>query len=146
MAPLLSRSIKHILMMRIIPTRFHGVLDYFVGAFLMLTPWAFGFWRNGLESWVPILLGGGAIVYSLLTNYELGRVKIIPMRTHLWLDAGSGLFLALSPWIFRFSDYVYLAHVVLGLLEMAVSMLTDPHPYAQARRRPVEAIQSRPRL
>jgi hypothetical protein len=120
--------------MRIIPTRVHGVLDYLVGAFLVLTPWVFGFWHNGAESWVPISLGVAAIVYSLLTNYELGPVKLLSMRTHLWLDLASGVFLALSPWIFGFSDYVYVPHVVLGLMEIAVSIMTDPNPYANAAR------------
>jgi hypothetical protein len=120
--------------MRIIPTRVHGVLDYLVGAFLVLTPWVFGFWHNGAESWVPISLGAAAIVYSLLTNYELGPVKLLSMRTHLWLDLASGVFLALSPWIFGFSDYVYVPHVVLGLMEIAVSIMTDPNPYANAAR------------
>lgn len=102
-----------------------------MGAFLVVAPWVFGFWRNGAESWVPVWLGGGAIVYSLLTNYELGVAKLLSMRTHLWLDAASGIFLALSPWIFGFNDYVYVPHVVLGLLEIGAVMMTDPVPYTK---------------
>ncbi|MBT1707960.1 hypothetical protein KK062_06995 [Fulvivirgaceae bacterium PWU5] len=120
--------------MRIIPTRIHGILDYLVGAFLVVTPWAFGFWRNGAESWTPIWLGAAAILYSLLTNYELGVAKLLSMRTHLWLDFASGVLLALSPWIFRFSDHVYIPHVVLGLTEIVVVFMTDLHPYARVER------------
>jgi hypothetical protein len=112
-----------------ISTRVHGILDYLVGAFLMATPWVFGFWRNGAESWVPIWLGAAAVVYSLLTNYELGAAKLLTMRAHLWLDLVSGVFLAASPWIFRFDNYVYVPHVVLGFLEIGVSLMTDRQPY-----------------
>lgn len=115
--------------MKLIPTRVHGVLDYLVGAFLMTTPWVFGFWRNGVESWVPIWLGAAAVVYSLLTNYELGVAKLLTMRTHLWLDLMSGVFLAASPWIFRFDSHVYAPHLVLGLLEICVSLMTNSQPY-----------------
>lgn len=117
--------------MRLIPTRVHGILDYLMGAFLVITPWVFGFWRNGAESWVPIWLGASAILYSLLTNYELGPVKLLSMRTHLGLDLASGAFLALSPWIFGFNNYVYIPHVVLGLLEIGASLMTDPVPYTK---------------
>lgn len=131
------------LYMKVIPTRIHGVLDYLVGAFLVVIPWVFGFWRNGAESWVPIWLGGGAILYSLLTNYEMGVAKLLSMRTHLRLDLTSGIFLALSPWIFGFNDYVFVPHVVLGVLEIAVSVMTDPLPYASGTRAHTSATSSR---
>jgi hypothetical protein len=132
--------------MRIIPTRVHGVLDYLVGVFLILAPWGLSFWRNGAESWVPILLGGMAIIYSLLTNYELGPVKLISMRTHLRLDITSGMLLALSPWIFRFSDYVYIPHVVLGLTEVVLAFMTDPRPYTKREQEYIQPGHPRSRV
>jgi hypothetical protein len=50
------------------------------------------------------------------------------MRVHLGLDIASGLFLALSPWLFNFSDFVYVPHVVFGLVEVATAIMTDPIP------------------
>jgi hypothetical protein len=49
---------------------------------------------------VAVILGLGAIAYSLFIDYELGVVRTIPMTAHLGLDAGSGVILAASPWIF----------------------------------------------
>ena len=85
--------------MRFISTKTHGVLDYLMGVILIAAPWVLGFARQGAETWVPVVLGAGAIIYSLMTNYELGMTKVISMRTHLGLDMMSGIFLALSPWI-----------------------------------------------
>jgi hypothetical protein len=111
-----------------IPTKIHGVLDYLMGAFLIAIPWLFGFHNNGAQTWVPVVLGIAVIVYSLLTDYELGVAPVISMVWHLRLDAGSGLLLAVSPFVFGFQDLVYWPHLILGLLEVAASQLTHRVP------------------
>ena len=110
--------------MRFIPTRVHGLLDYLVGLLLIAAPWVFNFARGGAETWVPVALGAGALVYSVFTDYELGLVRRLPMRTHLTLDLLSGLLLAASPWLFGFSEFVWLPHLVLGVLEVGASLMT----------------------
>ena len=103
--------------MRFIPTRIHGMLDYLMGLLLIASPWIFGFDEGGAKQWLPVILGAGAIAYSLLTDYELGVVRLLPMPVHLALDLGSGLLLAVSPWLFGFNDDVWAPHLILGLLE-----------------------------
>jgi hypothetical protein len=114
--------------MKILSTRTHGVLDYLVGILLIASPWIFNFARDGAETWVPVILGAAAIVYSLLTNYEMGAFKTLSMRTHLNLDMLSGALLAISPWVFRFNEYVFLPHLILGIAEIGVALITDPVP------------------
>jgi hypothetical protein len=114
--------------MRIISTKAHGVLDYLMGVLLIASPWLFGFAGGGAETWVPVILGAGAIVYSLITNYEMGAFKTISMRAHLNLDLMSGAFLAISPWFFGFNEYVYLPHLILGIAEIGAVLMTDPVP------------------
>ena len=114
--------------MRFIPTRVHGLLDYLVGLLLIAAPWVFNFARGGAETWVPVALGVGALVYSVFTDYELGLVKRLPMGTHLTLDLLSGLLLAASPWLFGFSEFVWVPHVVLGVLEVGASLMTKTAP------------------
>jgi len=77
-----------------------------MGVLLIIAPWILGFGENGAETWVPVVLGAGVIAYSLMTDYELGVVKAIPMRVHLSRDLGGGLLLAVSPWLFQFADGV----------------------------------------
>ena len=67
-----------------------GILHYVVGAMIALSPWLFGFASGGAETWVPFAIGISGLLYSLMTNYELGLVRIIPMSTHLALDIASG--------------------------------------------------------
>lgn len=113
--------------MSFIPTRIHGVLDYLVGALLAISPWLLGFAAGGPETWVPVVLGIGAILYSIFTDYELGLVRAITMPFHLLLDGLSGILLAASPWIFGFADEVWVPHLVFGLTEILIPMITSPH-------------------
>src|SRR5688500_7964844 len=108
--------------MKIISTKTHGYLDYLVGMLLIAAPWLFDFNRGGAETWVPVILGISALVYSLLTDYELGLSRQISMRTHLMLDYASGILLAASPWLFGFADYVWEPHLILGILEIGAAM------------------------
>lgn len=110
--------------MKIISTKMHGVLDYLVGIVLIAAPWIFGFANGGAEQWIPIILGAGALVYSLMTDYELGMWRTLSMKTHLNIDMMSGVLLAASPWILGFSDRVSTPHLVFGLLEIGVAMMT----------------------
>jgi hypothetical protein len=115
--------------MRMIGTKTHGVIDYLVGALLLVSPWLFKFNMNGAEMWVPVLLGAGALVYSMCTDYELGMLKGISMRTHLNLDMFSGIVLAASPWLLGFYGYVYLPHLLIGIAEIGVALCTEKVPY-----------------
>ena len=119
--------------MKILSTRVHGMMDYAMGLLLIVAPWLFGFAADGAETWIPVFLGAGVILYSLMTDYELGVIKKISMSGHLWLDGISGLFLALSPWIFNFEEIVYLPHLIFGLLEIGAALMTDPVPSVEYR-------------
>jgi hypothetical protein len=114
--------------MRFIPTRAHGVLDYLVGILLMASPWLFGFGAGGAETWLPVVLGAAALIYSVFTDYELGLVRKIPMPVHLTLDLLSGALLAVSPWLFGFANRVWAPHLIIGLFEIGASLLTRTQP------------------
>ncbi|HUP12328.1 MAG TPA: SPW repeat protein [Niastella sp.] len=112
--------------MKVITRKTHGYLDYIVGALLIVAPWLLGFNNGRSETLVPVTLGVGTILYSILTDYELGAARLIPFRVHLTIDVLNGVFLAASPWMFGFNDRVYLPHLIIGLMELLVVVLTDP--------------------
>lgn len=119
--------------MRFIPTRVHGVLDYLVGLLLIAAPWVLGFAAGGAETWIPVVLGAGVILYSLMTNYELGVIRRIEMPVHLWFDGLGGAFLAVSPWVFGFSHLVWIPHVVVGVFEILTALSTQTRPVLAPR-------------
>ena len=114
--------------MRFIPTRVHGVLDYLTAGVLIAAPSLLSVRQNGMQRWLPIALGVGTIGYSLLTDYELGLFKVIPMPVHLALDAANGALLAASPWLFGFAEETASPHLALGLFEIAVTACSQPTP------------------
>ena len=116
--------------MRFIPTRFHGFLDYIVGVVLIAAPWIFQFSEHTAATAVPIILGVGLIVYSLLTDYELGVVRVLPMWVHNALDIVAGIVLALSPWLFGFADEsanVWVPHLLAGIAAVVLGLVTVQH-------------------
>lgn len=103
-------------------------MDYIVGAWLIAMPWVLGFNNNGAATWVPVINGIAAFIYSLLTDYEMGIARAISMRTHLTIDLLSGIVLAASPWIFGFANDVFVAHLVMGIFEIGASLMTKTKP------------------
>jgi hypothetical protein len=113
--------------MRFIPSRVHGMLDYIVGLLLILSPRLFGFQMGGAEERIPVLLGLARLIYRLLTRYELGLFKVLPFPTHLRFDLLGGILLAVSPWLFGFTDRAWAPHLVFGLLEIGAATMTIPY-------------------
>ncbi len=113
------------------------MLDYIVGIALILAPMIFGFEQvGGAAVWLPRVLGVGLIAYSLVTRYELGVVKLIPMNIHLMFDFVAVLLLAASPWLFGFVNNppnVWLPHLVVGLAVIAVVIVSQTEPQMQMR-------------
>ena len=118
--------------MKILPTKIHGTLDYVVGVLLILAPSLFGFYdQGGPAVLIPQLLGASLIIYSLLTDYEWGVYRVLPMTYHLVFDFLAAVFLAASPWIFSFSDEdstVWVPHVVVGVLVIIVVLISQNKP------------------
>ena len=115
--------------MKTIPTYIHGVLDYVVGLALLLAPNLFGFAdEGGAAVMVPRVIGVMILGMAVLTRYELGLFKLIPMPVHLVIDYVVPLILAASPWLFGFNEFVYLPHLILGILELGAVWMTDPNP------------------
>lgn len=114
--------------MRFIPTQIHGILDYLVGVALILIPFLLGFGNAGVEMWIPIIFGVGIIGYDFLTAWEAGVLPIITAPVHLWLDVAAGIVLAISPWLFSFSEAVWIPHLVVGIAILVAGLFTETTP------------------
>ncbi len=122
---------------RFVPTRVHGVFDYIGGIALILAPFVFGFFSvGGIAVILPMVLGVGLLVYSLLTRYELGipAIKFIPMPLHLIFDFVAAALLAASPFLFGFyhnAPNVWLPHLIVGLVVIVLVLVSQTQPRRQ---------------
>jgi hypothetical protein len=116
-------------MRRPITSRMHAMLDYPLAVVLIATPWIFGFSDvGGAAVALPIIVGALAIGQSLITDWELSVANIVPLPVHLTLDALAGIVLAVSPFVFGFSDEgtnVWLPLVVAGIGMLNAGLMTQ---------------------
>ncbi|MDB5021759.1 MAG: hypothetical protein JWQ28_2886 [Pedobacter sp.] len=111
--------------MKIISRKVHAVIDYVVGVLLIAAPWIFKFSDIQAAKWTAIVVGVLILVMSMITDYEGGGKKMLSMGTHLTMDVIAGIFLAASPWLFGFSDEVYVPHLIVGILEIGAGLMTE---------------------
>jgi hypothetical protein len=114
--------------MTFIPTKIHAVLDYLSVALFIASPWLFGFANGGAAQWIPIVAGLLVLGQSLLTDYEGGVAKVMPMPAHLMTDVFLGVVLVALPWLFGFAADVYLPHVLFGTLALGAGLFTKRVP------------------
>lgn len=105
-------------------TFFHGVMDYLTGVLLLAAPWLFGFNDHRIATLTTAAFGLVLLLYSMATDYELGLAKLLPMSAHLALDGVSAGLLIAAPFLFNFSDRVWVPHLVVGIVEAAVTGAT----------------------
>src|SRR5688572_27886926 len=113
--------------MRFIPTSIHGVLDYMTAGALIILPRIFGFSDNATS--VLTFAGIGLFIVSLVTRYELGPIKLLPMTGHLGLDFVLGVLLFSAPFFLMaatIEETIVMA--AIGLMEIALSLMTHTSP------------------
>ncbi len=112
--------------MQFISTKFHALFDYVFAIALISTPWIFYEWEYSPSVLVLVLGGLWLIFYSLLTHYEYGILKIVPMDFHLTLDMLLALMLIVSPWIFDFYHQMFVPHLCFGVLKIVIIIFSSP--------------------
>ena len=128
---------------RFVPTWLHGIFDYIGGIGLIAAPFVFGYYSiGGIAVILPMVLGAGLILYSLLTDYERGipALKFIPMPVHLILDFVAAVFLVVAPFLFGFANQglnVWLPFVVAGVGVILLFLVSQTHPYLKTKAKAV---------
>ena len=122
-------------MVRISPTT-HAIADYATGALLLAAPGLTG----ARDPRARVLLRGvGATMVgqALVTDWDLGVLRRLPVRAHLAADAVGGSSLVASPWVLglhRRGPGAWLPGLVVGLLEVGAAALTDAGEGSAAER------------
>jgi hypothetical protein len=124
--------------LRMIPTKAHGAVDMAKGPALIAAPTLLRMNGNTGATLPPRVVGSLATVYSLLTDYEFGLKRVVPMRAHLALDAAGGLALAAAPFLtgaHRKGLRHWLPHALIGANELVLALTTKQRPPRAARLR-----------
>ena len=112
---------------RVIPTRVRGLLDYVAGGVNLAFPRVLGLHDAPWAATVPRIDGVAGVAYSLITDYELGLLRALPVPAHLAFDAAKGFLMALSPWLFGFArngTRYWLPHVLMGTADVVAAVTT----------------------
>jgi len=89
-----------------------------------------GSWISATRRWrlsSPRIDGVAGAYYSLITDYEVGAFKVLPVPAHLAFDAAKGAFLVSSPWLFGFArggTRYWLPHVMMGTADIMAAITT----------------------
>jgi len=116
---------------RMIPTKTHAVVDIAKSPALIAAPTLLRMNGNKGSSLTPRLLGSTGTIVALLTDYEFGVKRIVPMRAHLALDAISGVALAAMPFLtggHKRGLRHWLPHALIGVNEVALALTTKQRP------------------
>ena len=116
--------------LRLSPTSVHGVLDCLASGINLAFPGLLGLRDSPWAALVPRIDGLAGAGYGLITDYELGVLKVLPMPAHLAFEAAKGVFMASSPWLFGFAKNggrYWMPHVLMGTADVlaAITSKTD---------------------
>ena len=65
-------------------SKIHGIIDYGVVLFLWISPSIFSL--PSTTSLFTYILGGVHLTLTLLTNFEMGIIRVIPLKIHGWIE------------------------------------------------------------
>ena len=120
--------------MKPISTKTHGMLDYTTGAAMTVLPMMI----DCSPATTALLESNGALAgaYSVLTDYELGLVRALPMPAHLAIDAFAGAtLLGAAALMTNERPPIRALLAGLGLFEIAAAFMTETEPRDNTRRR-----------
>jgi hypothetical protein len=111
--------------MNIVSTKVHGVLDY--GTVLLLEGIGFFGPFSSYVSRLAIALGVVHLVLTVLSNFELGIVKVIPMKIHGYIELAVSIILVPAPLLLGYSDESPAKYFtwVFAVVVFALYVLTD---------------------
>src|SRR5262245_24083736 len=90
--------------LRFVTRQVHAYLDYPVAVGLMALPFVLGLGvSNPAAKWLSVVTGAAAFVLTLLTNHELGVIKVLPYRFHVAVYRLVGSTFALAPIVLGFT-------------------------------------------
>lgn len=116
---------------RFVTKTIHAYLDYPVALALMALPFVFGLGTSHpLALWLSVGTGLAALILTLLTDHQLGAIRVLPYSVHLTVDALVGVVFVLAPFVVGFTGIDALFYWANGTAVLIVVGLHKPAPVA----------------
>ena len=117
--------------MKIISPLVHGYLDYVTVVVFLLAPTLIGL--TGFPAILAYVLAGFIfscgvyLLMTLVTEFPLGIVKLIPLSLHGWVERVVGPVLVLVSFVpaFTVETPARIIYIVMGIVIILVGLLTD---------------------
>jgi hypothetical protein len=111
--------------MKILSPTAHGVIDVAFIVVVAMAPIVLE-----LEPAVDtacFVMAGGYLVLTLLTDFKMGLIRLVPFPVHGWLDLLTGIALLAAPLLFRFPQGSAERNLswVLGAVSVVTWLITD---------------------
>ncbi|NBC66389.1 MAG: hypothetical protein GVY07_12155 [Bacteroidetes bacterium] len=113
--------------MKILTPRFHGYLDYLTVVIFLAAPLLLGL--EGLSAIISYILAAIHLLVTLLTDFSFGFGKLIPIKTHGWVETVVGPLVLLLPFIVGLYETARIFYITMGAFIIIFSLITD---YKQA--------------
>lgn len=120
-----SKPVLGLPLARIVPQDIHSGMDYASSLAYLASAWLA---RTPEARAMGLALGSSVAGVSLVTDYKLSAVKLLPIEVHEVLDHASGLSAAAAPFVLGYAKKDPVAAVVqiaTGLLTVVASLFTD---------------------
>jgi hypothetical protein len=120
-----SRPVLGLPIKRVVPMDVHSVLDYSNG---VLTGAGSFFANTTAGCTASIALGASVIGVSLVTDYKLSALKLVPIEVHEAIDYVWSASAIAAPFVFGYwkkDPIVAISHVFSGVCTLLGSLFTD---------------------
>ena len=117
--------------MRFLSTRAHGLIGSLVITSALTAPAVLRLDDVPASRQLLRLWSAGTMTLTALTDFEFGAVRVVPMSTHLAIDALVGPALAAAPWLSGRASAgrrYWLPHAIVGGKELFLALITKTRP------------------
>ncbi len=112
-----------------ISTKVYGFLNYALALTMIGSPWLFGFKdQHGVSFLLPLYLGWLQLIMAIFSKHEWGFIKIFPVSMHTFIDVIAGSFLFATPFLYAYSDKIFIPQLAFGLILTLLGVFVQGSP------------------
>jgi hypothetical protein len=111
---------------RFVNRQVHAFIDYPVAISLIAMPFLLNLGSSHpLAKWLSVATGVAAFVLTLLTDHEMGVIKVLPYSFHVAVDRLVGLTFVAAPFVLGFTGLDAGYYWANGVAVLAVTFLLN---------------------